>query len=38
MGSVVLDNLAAGLDWDEVLRSCPSLKGESVQDAIVYAA
>jgi uncharacterized protein (DUF433 family) len=38
MVSVVLDNLAAGLDLDEVLRSYPSLNREAVQAAIVYAA
>ncbi len=36
--SVVLDNLAVGLDLDEVLRSYPSLHREAVQAAIAYAA
>ena len=38
MVSVVLDNLAAGLTTDEILRSYPSLARESVQAAIAYAA
>ena len=38
MVSVVLDNLAAGLDLDEVLRSYPSLNREAIQAAITYAA
>ena len=38
MVSVVLDNLAAGLDSDELLKSYPSLTQESVQAAISYAA
>jgi uncharacterized protein (DUF433 family) len=38
MVSVVLDNLAAGLNVDEILRSYPSLKREAVQAAIAYAA
>ena len=38
MVSVVLDNLAAGLDSDELLKSYPSLTRESVQAAISYAA
>jgi uncharacterized protein (DUF433 family) len=36
--SVVLDNLAAGLTPDEILRSYPSLSREAVQAAIAYAA
>ncbi len=36
--SVVLDNLAVGLDLDEVLRSYPSLHREAVQAALAYAA
>ena len=36
--SVVLDNLAAGLDVDEVIESYPSLRRESVQAALCYAA
>lgn len=38
MVSVILDNLAAGLSLDEVLRSYPSLNREAVQAAIAYAA
>ncbi len=36
--SVVLDNLASGLNVPEVLRSYPSLTQESVQAAVAYAA
>lgn len=36
--SVVLDNLAAGVSIDEMLRSYPSLTSESVQAAMSYAA
>jgi len=36
--SIVLDNLAAGLSLDEVLRSYPSLNREAVQAAVLYAA
>ena len=38
MVSVVLDNLAAGLTPDEIVRSYPSLNQEAVQAAIAYAA
>jgi uncharacterized protein (DUF433 family) len=38
MVAVVLDNLAAGLHPDEILRSYPSLKPEDVQAAMAYAA
>ena len=38
MVSVILDNLAAGLTIDEILRSYPSLTREAVQAAISYAA
>ena len=38
MVSVVLDNLAAGLDSDELLKSYPSLTKEGVLAAISYAA
>jgi len=37
MVSVVLDNLAAGLSIEEILRSYPSLKQESILAAISYA-
>lgn len=38
MVSVVLDNLAAGLTADEIVRSYPALNKEDVQAAIAYAA
>ncbi|MGD0897319.1 MAG: DUF433 domain-containing protein [Thermoguttaceae bacterium] len=38
MAAVVLDNLAAGVQTDEILRSYPSLKAEDVQAAMAYAA
>ncbi len=38
MVSVVLDNLAAGLAMEDILRSYPSLKRESILAAISYAA
>ena len=38
MVSVVLDNLAAGLTPDEIVRSHPSLSHEAVQAAVTYAA
>jgi uncharacterized protein (DUF433 family) len=38
MVAVVLDNLAAGLATDEILRSYPPLTPEDVQAAMAYAA
>jgi uncharacterized protein (DUF433 family) len=38
MVSVVLDNLAAGLPVDELLKSYPSLAPADVQAALEYAA
>lgn len=38
MVSVVLDNLAAGLMPDEIVRSYPSLDRAAVRSAIAYAA
>ncbi len=38
MASVVLDNLAAGVSIEEILKSYPSLSRESVKAAIAYAA
>ena len=38
MASVVLDNLAAGLDIEGLLKSYPSLTKEAVQAAVAYAA
>lgn len=35
---VVLDNLAAGLSVEEILKSYPGLRPEGVQAAIAYAA
>jgi uncharacterized protein (DUF433 family) len=38
MVSVVLDNLAAGQQIDEIVQSYPSLAPEDVNAAIAYAA
>ena len=38
MVSVVLDNLAAGVELDELLRSYPSLTPEDIRAALAYAA
>jgi uncharacterized protein (DUF433 family) len=38
MASVVLDNLAAGVSVEDILKSYPSLSRESVKAAIAYAA
>ncbi|MBW1716207.1 MAG: DUF433 domain-containing protein [Deltaproteobacteria bacterium] len=38
MVSVVLDNLAAGLSVEEIIKSYPSLTKEAIQAAISYAA
>ena len=38
MVAVVLDNLAAGLDAAEILRSYPSLTAEDIYAALGYAA
>jgi uncharacterized protein (DUF433 family) len=38
MVSVVMDNLAAGLTVDEIVRSYPSLRREAIQAVIAYAA
>jgi len=38
MASVILDNLAAGIDAAEIMRSYPSVTTEDVQAAIAYAA
>jgi uncharacterized protein (DUF433 family) len=38
MVSVVLDNLAAGLSTEEILKSYPGLGRPAVQAAIAYAA
>ena len=36
--TTVLDNLAAGLDSEEITRSYPSVTPESVRAAMCYAA
>ena len=36
--TTVLDNLAAGLDTEEIVRSYPSVTPESVQATMCYAA
>jgi len=38
MVSVVLDNLASGLSYEDIINSYPSLSKEGVQAAIAYAA
>ena len=38
MVSVVLDNLAEGVNVDEILASYPTLTREDIQAAIAYAA
>jgi uncharacterized protein (DUF433 family) len=38
MVSIILDNLAAGLDKDEILKSYPSLTVEDINAALAYAA
>ena len=38
MVSVVLDNLAAGLTPEQILKEYPSLTPEGIQAAIAYAA
>ncbi|MEQ8171265.1 MAG: DUF433 domain-containing protein [Candidatus Eremiobacterota bacterium] len=38
MVSVILDNLAACVSNDEILKSYPALKKEDIQAAISYAA
>jgi len=38
MASVVLDNLAAGLAPEEIMRSYPPLSCEDIQACVAYAA
>ena len=38
MVSVILDNIAAGVDRPAILNSYPSLKSEDVDAALAYAA
>ena len=36
--SVVLDNLAAGASWDDLIADYPSLPKEAIPAALAYAA
>ena len=38
MVTVILDNLAAGLDAEEIVESYPTVSREAVQAALLYAA
>ncbi len=38
MVSVVLDNIAAGMPREEILRSYPALKDTDIEAALAYAA
>ena len=38
MISIILDNLAAGISEEEILKSYPSLSHEDIRAAIAYAA
>ncbi len=38
MVSIILDNLAAGISQEGILKSYPSLTQEDIQAAIAYAA
>lgn len=38
MVSVVLDNVAVGVPFDEILASYPALRREDIQAALAYAA
>ena len=38
MVTVILDNLAAGLNIDEIVKSYPSVSPEAVRAALCYAA
>jgi uncharacterized protein (DUF433 family) len=38
MVSVILDNIAAGVDRPEILASYPSLRPEDIDAALAYAA
>ncbi|MEW6102586.1 MAG: DUF433 domain-containing protein [bacterium] len=38
MVSVILDNLAEGIDENEILKSYPSISPEDIRAAIAYAA
>lgn len=36
--TTILDNLAAGLDMEEIIKSYPSISRESIHAAVGYAA
>lgn len=38
MVSVILDNLAAGVPHEQILKSYPSLTSEDIHTAVAYAA
>jgi uncharacterized protein (DUF433 family) len=38
MVSVVIDNIAAGVSRDELMRSYPSIRSEDIDAALQYAA
>jgi uncharacterized protein (DUF433 family) len=38
MASVILDNLAAGISRDEILKSYPSITDDDIRAVIAYAA
>ncbi|MCE2404291.1 MAG: DUF433 domain-containing protein [Dehalococcoidia bacterium] len=38
MVATILDNLAAGLDAEEIVKSYPTVSREAVQAALLYAA
>jgi uncharacterized protein (DUF433 family) len=38
MASVILDNLAAGITHEEILKSYPSITTEDIRAVIAYAA
>jgi uncharacterized protein (DUF433 family) len=38
MASVILDNLAAGISGEEILKSYPSIGAEDIRAVIAYAA
>jgi uncharacterized protein (DUF433 family) len=38
MVTVILDNLAAGLSWEELIRSYPPLSDEDIRACLNYAA
>ncbi len=38
MVSVILDNLAAGKDYQEILKNYPSLNADDIRAAIAYGA